>query len=92
MQDFEGKEKFLPNKGGGQSGTTRNWWKNVCPSQQQSAQVNLFLIIFPVATKLVQVWEEKALEQEVRTELVVPETRNSQTYLLHPVAPLAPVP
>ena len=34
--------------------------------------MNLFLIIFPVATKLVQVWEEKALEQEVRTELVVP--------------------
>ena len=32
----------LPNKGVGHSGTTRNWWENICPSQQQrSAQVNL---------------------------------------------------
>ena len=34
----------LPNKGVGQSGTTRNWWENICPSQKQrSAWVNLFL-------------------------------------------------
>ena len=53
----------LPNKGVGQSGTTRNWWKNICPSQQQrSAQVNLLVVVFPVAPKMVQVWEEKALE------------------------------
>ena len=33
---------YLPNKGVGYSGTTRNWWKNICPSQQQrSAWVNL---------------------------------------------------
>ena len=25
----------LPNKGLGHSGTTRNWWENICPSQQQ---------------------------------------------------------
>ena len=52
----------LPSKGVGHSGTTRNWWENICPSQQQrSARVNL-LVVFPVAPKIVQVWEEKALE------------------------------
>ena len=53
----------LPNKGGGHSGTTRNWWENICPSQQQrSAQVNLLVVVFPVAPQMVQVWEKKALE------------------------------
>ena len=53
----------LPNKGVGHSGTTRNWWENICPSQQQrSAWVNLFVNIFSVAPKMVQVWEEKAPE------------------------------
>ena len=28
--------------------------------------MNLFVIVFPVAPQTVQVWEEKALEQEVR--------------------------
>ena len=51
----------LPNKGVGHSGTTRNWWENICPSQQQrSALVNLLVIAFRVAPKLVPVWEEKA--------------------------------
>ena len=46
----------LPNKGVGHSGTTRNWWENICPSQQQrSAWVNIFVIGFPVASKMVQV-------------------------------------
>ena len=54
--------RFLPNKGGGQSGTTRNWWENIRPSKQQTAQVNLFVIILPVAPQMVQIWEEKALE------------------------------
>ena len=49
----------LPNKGEGHSGTTRNWWENICPSQQQSARVNLLVVVFP---KMVQFWEEKALE------------------------------
>ena len=50
----------FPNKGVGHSGTTRNWWENICPSQQQrSAQVNLLVVAFPVAPKMVQVWEEK---------------------------------
>ena len=53
----------LPNKGVGHSGTTRNWCENICPSQQQrSAQVNLLVVAFPVAPKMVQVWEEKAPE------------------------------
>ena len=53
----------LPNKGVGHSETTRNWWENICPSQQQrSARVNLLVVAFPVAPKMVQVWEEKALE------------------------------
>ena len=53
----------LPNKGVGHSGTTRNLWKNIYPSQQQrSAWVNLLIIVFPVAHKMLQVWEEKALE------------------------------
>ena len=59
---FKGRERFLSNKGGGQSGTTRNWWENNCLSQQQTAQVNLFVIIFPVAPQMVQVWEEKAMD------------------------------
>ena len=28
----------LPNKGVGHSGTTRNWWGNICPSQQQRSE------------------------------------------------------
>ena len=57
----------LPNKGVGHAGMTRNLWGNICPSQQQrSAQVNLFVIVFPVAPKMVWVCEEKALEKEVR--------------------------
>ena len=40
----------LPNKGVGHSRTTRNWWENICPSQQQrSAWVNLLVVAFPVA-------------------------------------------
>ena len=31
-----------------------------------------FIIVFPVAPTIVQVWEEKALESEVRTEKVDP--------------------
>ena len=32
----------LPNKGVRYSGITRNWWENICPSQQQrSARMNL---------------------------------------------------
>ena len=53
----------LPNKGVGYSGTTRNWWENICPSQQQrSAWMNLLVVAFPVAPKMVQVWEGKAPE------------------------------
>ena len=53
----------LPNKGVGHSGTTRNWWEDICPSQQQrSAQVNLLVVAFPVAPKMVQIWEEKVPE------------------------------
>ena len=53
----------LPNKAVGHSGTNRNWWENICPSQQQrNALVNLLVIIFPVASKIVHVWEEKAPE------------------------------
>ena len=43
-----------PIKGVGHSGTTRNWWENICPSQQQrSARVNLLVVAFPVAPKMV---------------------------------------
>ena len=53
----------LSNKGVGHSETARNWRENICPSQQQrSAQVNLFVIVFPGAPKLEQIWEEKAPE------------------------------
>ena len=34
--------------------------------------MNLCIIIFPVALKMVQVWGKKALEQEVRTEQGAP--------------------
>ena len=44
----------LPNKRVAHSGTTRHWWENICPSQQQrSAQVNLLVVAFPVAPKMV---------------------------------------
>ena len=53
----------LPNKRVERSGTTRNWWENICPSQHQiSARVNLLVVAFPVAPKMVQIWEEKAPE------------------------------
>ena len=53
----------LPIKGVGHSGTTRNWWENICPSQQQrNAWVNLLVVVIPVALKMVPVWEEKAPE------------------------------
>ena len=40
----------LPTKGVGHSGTTRNWWENICPSQQQrSAWVNL--LVFSSSTQ-----------------------------------------
>ena len=53
----------LPNKGVGHSGTTRNWWENICPSQQQRSDlVNLLVVVFPVAPQMVQVWEEKSPE------------------------------
>ena len=69
MQDFEGGERSLPNKGVGHSGTSKNWWENIYPSQQQrSAWVSIFVIVFPVALKMVQIQGDKALEQEVRTE------------------------
>ena len=34
--------------------------------------MNLFVIVFLVAPQMVQVWEEKAPDQEVRTEYVAP--------------------
>ena len=53
----------LPIKGVGHSGTTRNWWENICPSQQQiSAWVNLLVVAFHGTPQMVQVWEEKAPE------------------------------
>ena len=53
----------VPNKVLRHSGTTSNWWENICQSQQQrSAQLNILVIIFPIAPKMVQVWEEKAPE------------------------------
>ena len=53
----------LPIMGVGHSGTTRNWWENICPSQKQrSAWVNFLVVVFPVSPKMVQVWEEKAPE------------------------------
>ena len=46
----------LPIKGVGHSGATRNWWEKICPSQQQiSAWVNLLVVAFPVAPKMVEV-------------------------------------
>ena len=67
MQDFKGRETSLPKKEARHSGTLKNWRENICPSQQQSAQVNLFVIGFLVTPKMAQVWEEKTLEQEIRT-------------------------
>ena len=53
----------LPNKRVAHSGTTRHWWENICPSQQQrSDRVNLLVVAFPVASKMVQVWEETCPE------------------------------
>ena len=60
---FPRQERSLPNKGVGHSGAPRNWWENICPSKQQrNAQVILFVIVFPVAHKMVQFSEAKAPE------------------------------
>ena len=67
MQDFKGRETSLPKKEVRHSGTLKNWRENICPSQQQSAQVNLFVIGFLVTPKMAQVWEETTLKQEIRT-------------------------
>ena len=57
----------LPIKGVGHSGTTRNSSENICPSQQQrSAWVNLLVVAFPVAPKMVQVWEERLRSRRSR--------------------------
>ena len=67
----------LPIKGVGHSGTTRNWWENICPSwQQRSAWVNLLVVVFPVAPKMVQVWKEKGPEYEIKTEQVATVSTN----------------
>jgi hypothetical protein len=49
-------------------------------------RMNLFVIVFPVAPKMVQVWEEKFPEQKVRT------TKKFSDLPAYPVAPLAPAP
>ena len=60
---FQKQGKSLPNNGVGHSGATRNWCKNICPSQQQrSARVTLSVIAFPIALQMAQIWEEKALD------------------------------
>ena len=53
----------LPNKEVGHLETTRNWWENSPSQQQRSTRVNLLVVVFPVAPKMVQVWEEKALSR-----------------------------
>ena len=59
----------VPIKGVGHSETTRNWWENICPSQEQrSAPVIILVVAFPVAPKMVQVWEEKGPKKEIKTE------------------------
>ena len=60
---FQRRVSYLPNKGVGYSGTTRNLWENILPFQQQrSARVNLLIVVFPIAPQMVQVLEEKAPE------------------------------
>ena len=59
---------FLPNKGVDTQGQPETGGKNICPPHQQSAQVNLFVIVFPVAPQPVQVLEKKAPVWKVRTE------------------------
>ena len=57
----------LPNKGVGHLATTRNWWENICPSQEQrSAPVIILVVAFPVAPKMVQVWEKKVWSRRSR--------------------------
>ena len=79
----------------GYSGTTRNWWENICPPKQlvhPSAQVNLFVNFFSCNT-----WNgtgfggdvyEVGSQDRIGKPLCQP--RNSQTYLPHTVTPLAP--
>ena len=51
LQDFKSREGLLPNKGVGPPGTTRSWWENICPAQQQrSPWVNL-IIVFSCSTQ-----------------------------------------
>ena len=65
---------------------TRNLWGNICPFQQQrSAQVNLFVIVFPVAPKMLWVCEEKALEKEKRLQqaMLSIKKRHGKNAILH---------
>ena len=52
----------LPNKGLGHRDHQKLVGKYLSTPKQRSARVNLFVIVFPIAPKMVQVWEEKALE------------------------------
>ena len=36
---FQKQERSLPSKGVGHSGTTRNWWKNICPSHPFTQEI-----------------------------------------------------
>ena len=82
----------LPIKRVGHSGTIRNWWENICSSQQQrSAWVNLLIVVFSCnaqnGTGLGGEGSRVGDQDRVGSQ-----PRNSQTYMPHPVAPLAPAP
>ena len=90
----------LPNKGVGPSGNTRNWWENICPSQQQRhAWVNLFVIVFFFFFLQHTKWHrfrrrslQSRSKRSVQSKQPLCQPRNSQTYLAYAVSPLAPVP
>ena len=80
----------LPNKGVGHLANTRNWWENICPSQQQrSAWVNLL----EVASKWYRFGRRRLQSRRSRQSRYPQcQPRNSRAYLPHPDAPLAPAP
>ena len=85
----------LPNKGVGHSGTTRNWWENICPSQQQrSAWVNIFVIVFSCGTHNGTVLGGEGSGVGGQDRVCSPgcQPRNFQSCLPHSVPPLSLTP
>ena len=83
----------LPGSGLGQSGICQKLWENPNPSQARKRRVVKDLLIgSPVTPLVVQVWEEKGPEEDVKTEQAAPIlSKKMLTYVPQPLVPSVPV-